>query len=106
MAYPNEDNWEPSSLIAQVTSKGIRVVEYQVSMEQFVLVDDWTHEREESARGNQIVAASITSGRIALALSQGMVILMCLGLDKKCMVEKAGSVMKPSIPRGVWLTPL
>lgn len=61
-------------------------------MDQFTLLDDWTPDRERISKGRQVVAASISSGRIALALSGGIVILICLDLNKKCKLEDAGLV--------------
>jgi hypothetical protein len=79
-----------STAIAQVVRGGVNVVEHD-GVHAFASRDFWKPSQVPEVAGQDtIVAASLSPGRIAIALEGGAIVLLRLNKDMRCYVEKAG----------------
>ena len=81
-----------SSLVVQVTPKGIRVVEFDEALSIFHIVGDgWSldvDDLDHSWTGKEVVAASVNASQFVLALSDGRLALFNMAEDRSVKLVK------------------
>lgn len=80
--------YQNSSLVVQVTSSGATLLEFDESLRIYMKLDRWEVKANAFEDPNaEIVAASVNSSQVALAISGGKLVLLSAAIDKKLTVS-------------------
>jgi DNA damage-binding protein 1 len=69
------------SLVVQVTSKGAYLLEFDMGLGEYTCVGDWLA-ASNAGGGSEVVAASVNSTQIVLALNGGRIVTLFVEAEK------------------------